>query len=315
MKEPSAKTRSSKGEKLAQRLSQILALLHQGDCLDKHSLAQIFQVDVRTIERDLVDRLQGIAERNPEGRWQLAHSSRSSIPTKHLHSYAQLAGTQHLFPDNSLRYLLTHLESPDTHCATQVQPVAQEDLKAHGPIFAQLETAIKQCVECHFKYKGTLRKVQPYRLIHQHGIWYLAATENERLKNFSVALVTELHVDECTRFTSRPELLEYIKNKEDIWLTPQLIEVVLRVAPSVAHYFARRPLLPKQLHRADADGSLLVTSQVGHPLQILPVVRYWMPHVRILRPVQWHDEMVAELKQTLDLWGPTTSDTALETTL
>jgi predicted DNA-binding transcriptional regulator YafY len=303
MSEHNTKTNKSKGEKLAQRLSHILALLHQGDCLDKHSMAQIFQVDVRTIERDLIERLHGIAERSPEGCWQLTHSSRSLIPTKHLHSYAQLSGTQNLFPDNSLRYLLTHLESPDTHRATQVQPVFQEDLKAHGPIFAKLETAIKQCIECHFKYKGTLRKVQPYRLIHQHGIWYLAATENERLKNFSVAIITELHVEECIRFTSKPDLHEYINNKEDIWLTPQIIEVVLRVAPSVAHYFTRRPLLPKQHHRTDADGSLLITSQVSHPLQILPVVRYWLPHVRILRPLKWHDELVTELKQALDLWG------------
>lgn len=315
MRTPNTKISSSKGEKLAQRLSQILGLLHQGDGVDKHFLAQMFQVDVRTIERDLIDRLHGIAERNSEGRWQLTHSSRSSIPAKHLHGYAQLVGTQRLFPDNSLRYLLTHLESPDNHRAMQVQPVAQEDLKAQGPIFAMLEAAIKQYVECHFKYKGTLRKVQPYRLIHRHGIWYLAATENERLKNFSVALVTELHVDECIRFTPKPELHEYINNKEDVWLTPQTIEVVLRVAPSVARYFARRPLLPKQHHRAEMDGSLLVTSQVGHPLQILPVVRYWLPHVRILRPVQWHDELVAELKQALDLWGPTSSNATLETTL
>lgn len=48
---------ASKGEKLAQRLSQILARLHQGAAVDKHQLAQDFQVDVRTIERDLGERL------------------------------------------------------------------------------------------------------------------------------------------------------------------------------------------------------------------------------------------------------------------
>ena len=70
---------SSKGEKLAQRLSHILALLHQGDSLDKHQLAQAFNVDVRTIERDLGERLHGIAERGPDGHWQLAHAARSTI--------------------------------------------------------------------------------------------------------------------------------------------------------------------------------------------------------------------------------------------
>ena len=42
---------------MVQRLSQILARLHQGDAVDKHQLAQDFQVELRTIERDLGERL------------------------------------------------------------------------------------------------------------------------------------------------------------------------------------------------------------------------------------------------------------------
>ena len=49
---------NTKGEKLALRISHILALLHQGDTIEKHELAQSFGVDVRTIERDL-----GVASR------------------------------------------------------------------------------------------------------------------------------------------------------------------------------------------------------------------------------------------------------------
>ena len=54
---PTPHRASPKGEKLAQRLSHILALLHQGDSLDKHQLAQAFNVDVRTIERDILTEL------------------------------------------------------------------------------------------------------------------------------------------------------------------------------------------------------------------------------------------------------------------
>ena len=78
---PSRRQASPKGEKLAQRLSHILAQLHQGDAIDKHQLAEDFQVDVRTIERDLGERLHGIAERNADGYWQLTHAARSTIPT------------------------------------------------------------------------------------------------------------------------------------------------------------------------------------------------------------------------------------------
>ena len=80
-------------------------------------------------------------------------------------------------------------------------------------------------------------------------------------------------------------------------------EVLLRVAPEVAHYFARRALLPQQQQRADADGSLLVTTHINHLNQLLPVVRYWLPNVRIVKPVEWHEAVVEQLRQALVVWG------------
>lgn len=292
-----------KGEKLAQRISSILALLHQGDAIDKHQLAQLFDVDLRTIERDLGERLRGIAERSADGRWQLAQTARSSIPAQHLYRYAQLVGTEHLFPDTSLCYLLTQLEVPAARRSTHVQPTSLEDLRERGLDFAALQTAIEQRYECRFSYKGKLRLAQPYRLIHRNGVWYLAADEAGRLKNFSVALIEGLHVDEASRFTPKVVHQRYIDAKDDVWFTDNSTDVLLRVSPAFAHYFSRRELLPKQQQRLDADGSLLVTAHINHINQLLPVVRYWLPHVRIVRPAAWHEALVAELKRALELWA------------
>ena len=306
MNTPTRRPTSSTGEKLAQRVSHILALLHQGDTINKHQLAQTFGVNVRTIERDLILRLQGFAERNEAGHWQLTQSARSTIPASHLHGYAQLVGTQQLFPDPSLRFLLEQLQTPAPQRAMQVQPTPQEDLRAQGPqapqAFAQLQYAIAQRHECRFAYKAKPRHAQPYRLIHKNGVWYLAAVEEGRLKNFSVALIAELQVDEASRFTPDPAHQDYINANDDVWFTQQTTEVLLRVAPEVAHYFSRRALLPQQQQRPDADGSLLVTTHINHPHQLLPVVRYWLPHVRIVQPQQWHEELVAGLRQALVMW-------------
>src|SRR5690606_15559036 len=108
--------------KLAQRLTKILALLHQGDEIDKRWLAETYKVSVRTIERDLSDRLEGIVEQTEGGRWQLAPHQRSTIPARSLHDYSRMAGTTHLFPDRSLPYLLEQLETPEPRRATHVQP-------------------------------------------------------------------------------------------------------------------------------------------------------------------------------------------------
>lgn len=293
----------AKGEKLALRLSQILARLHQGDVIDKHQLAQDFEVDVRTIERDLGTRLKGIVERTPTGQWQLARTARSTIPVQHLQGYARMVGAQNLFPDSSLPYLLGQLEVKEPQRSTRVQPTPHEDLRSRSPIFAQLQTAIEQHHECQFTYKDKLRCVQPYRLIHKNGVWYLAADEAGRLKNFSVALMKNLQVRADSRFTPKAAHQDYINAKDDIWFTENATEVRLRVAPQAAHYFARRQLLPQQQQWADADGSLLVTTAINHINQLLPVVRYWLPHVRIIQPVQWHEALVQELQHALQQWG------------
>lgn len=302
---PAAATnaKDTKGEKLAQRLAHIIARLHQGETIDKHQLATKFDVDVRTIERDLHQRLQGIAERNPQGQWQLTLTAQSTIPARHLHDYARMAGTEHLFPNNTLPYLLEQLATPKQRRATHVQPVPHEDLDGNTPTFTALETAIAQRHLCRFTYKTKPRSAQPYRLIHKNGVWYLAAEEASRLKNFSVALIENLQVDASQHFTPKQTHLEYIAAKDDVWFTEQTTEVLLRVAPEIAHYFARRPLLPRQQHRQDSDGSLLVTTHINHINQLLPVVRYWLPHVRIVQPKEWQEELVKGLREVLGQWG------------
>ena len=292
----------SKGEKLAQRLSQILARLHQGDALDKYQLAKDFRVDVRTIERDLSERLCGIVERSSDGQWHLTHSARSTIPVKHLHGYARMSGTDNLFPDNSLRYVLEQLQTPEQQRTTQVQAIAHEDLRSHKHEFSQLQIAIELKHPCLFNYKGKARSVQPYKLIHKNGVWHLAAEEGGKLKNFSIALIEGLHVDATSSFEPKRVHREYIDTKDDVWFTENTTEVLLRVAPEVALYFTRRPLLPHQQQRQDMDGSLLVTAHINHINQLLPVVRYWLPHVRIVQPVEWHKELVSGLRGALSQW-------------
>ncbi|HEX5344436.1 MAG TPA: WYL domain-containing protein [Duganella sp.] len=291
----------TKGEKLAQRLSRILARLHQGDRIDKHQLAEEHDVDVRTIERDLGERLLGIAERDADGYWQLTHAARSTIPVKHLQSYARLSGTEHLFPNGSLSYLLEQLSVPELNRATQVQATPREDLNG-ARTFTALQAAIVNRHPCRFLYKGRPRDAAPYRLIHKNGIWYLAAEEGERLKSFSVALIDRLEVDETARFTFKPAHADYIDAKDDVWFTAETTEVLLRVAPAASHYFRRQQLLPHQQQRGDSDGSLLVTTQINHINQLLPVVRHWLPHVRIIQPLEWHEELVRGLRQALQMW-------------
>lgn len=64
------------------------------------------------------------------------------------------------------------------------------------------------------------------------------------------------------------------------------------MSADVAGFFKRRKLIANQVIEKElADGSLMVSATVGHPNQVLPIVRYWLPHIRVISPELWQQEM------------------------
>ncbi|TSD56407.1 WYL domain-containing protein [Variovorax sp. KBS0712] len=296
---PADRKSSAKGERLAQRLAHILALLYEGADIDKHQLAQQFGVDVRTIERDLGERLGSIAHRDDQGTWQLTHSQGRTVPSGRLNDYADLVGTSALFPNPTLDFALEQLRLAPSERALRVLTPVSEDSRALRHAFESLQLAIRERHECSFDYKGKSRKVRPYKLIHDHGVWYLAGDEEGHVKAFSVAFISGLKVEDACRFQRSETHTSQIEASRSAWFASSTTEVLLRVSATAARFFLRRPVFPEQQHRADADGSLIVTTRIHHPLQLLPVVRYWSPHVRILRPASLHDAYIESLRQAM----------------
>jgi hypothetical protein len=47
------------------------------------------------------------------------------------------------------------------------------------------------------------------------------------------------------------------------------------------------------------DGGLILSAKVGHANQVLPIVRYWIPHVRIISPEPLQQEIEKGLTEYL----------------
>ena len=295
---------AAKVDKLARRLADIIALVYQGSNLDKHKLAERFGVSVRTIERDLGQRLTGIIE-CINGDWRLCASRRDAIFARLLDNYADMAGVQHVFPDNSLPWLIGQLETPAEQRGLHVHPAPEENIAPQ--LFDALQAAVQQHYLCYFTYSGKPREVHPYNLIRQHDAWYLAAFEPganlDHPKAFRLTRIKALRVDESTTFQPEQRHLNYLASQSDIWFTARSTRVMLRVAAPVAHYFRQRNLLPQQTTQKSTGDSLIVTASINHPTQLLPVVRFWMPHLRIIEPREWEQTLIEELRQTLQAWG------------
>ena len=282
---------------LAFRLASILLKLNQDESFSTQELADEFGVHERTIYRDLT-RLAGIVERSPDGKYRIVPEYRGKLRPKDLETFAKLVGVDELFPQNSSRFLMALLDTL-SQSSFLVRGHHYEKLKPHDPQFEQLDEAIRDRKRCILTYGDKRRTLEPYRLVNSKGIWYLAATEEGRLKAFTLSRISQLLVSDDT-FEHRPEIHQHIEQDDDVWFSEEKVEVLLTVAPQVAYYFLRRKLLPQQtIDKELENGGLIVSSRISDENQILPLVRYWIPHVRILEPGWLREQLERDIREYL----------------
>lgn len=79
----------------------------------------------------------------------------------------------------------------------------------------------------------------------------------------------------------------------NIWFdSEQNVEIKLTIAPSIAGYFKEVKFFPYQkIEKELKDGSLLISCKTANFMQVLPQIKRWLPHIKVISP--------KELKQTL----------------
>lgn len=289
--------KSSGHDTLAFRLAEILIKLNQEESFSLSELAADFGVSERTIYRDM-NRLGGIAEPLGDGRYQLAPPYRGRLKAKDLETFAKLTGVDQLFPNSSPRFLVALLDTL-SQGSILVRGHHYEALRSNDQQFQQLDEAIRQHKCCILTYADRRRTLKPYRLVNNKGIWYLAATEDGQLKSYALSRISHLHVSAET-FNPVQEINQTVDGDDDVWFSEEKTEVILAIAPQSAYYFQRRKLVPQQkLVKNLENGGLIISSHVDHVNQILPIVRYWMPHVKILEPTWFQERLESEIKSYL----------------
>ena len=279
---------------LVYRLAQILVKLNQGEKLDPLALADEFGVNQRTIQRDLNVRFAYLPLQKTGGRYHLDPAFLGKLNTRDIERFAGLAGVRGLFPSFSDEFLRDIFDSR-MQSALLVKGHNYENLAGREEDFRQLEQAIVARRRVAFDYRKVdglkpYTGVEPYKLVNHKGIWYLAARDGEKLKAFAFGKITALRLLDAT-FAHDPEIERQLREEDGIWLGEKK-EIVFKVASEIASYFKRRKLIANQVVEKELeDGGLIVSARVGHVNEVLPIVRYWIPHIRIISPEGLQEEL------------------------
>lgn len=288
---------------LAWRLAAILQKLNQGERLDVNVLAEEFGTHKRTIQRDLLERFAFLPLQKTDGLFALEPAYLGRITMRDIERFAGLAGLSGLFPGLDTQFIRELFDSrlQDT---LDIHGGSYEDLQQRIGDFRLLQQAIGQRRRVRFVYRKPEGdkpvEVAPYRLINHAGIWYLAAADGDRAKAYAFGKIAAPRCLDET-YTPDPAIETMLDQEDSIWLNEKKTEVVLTVGPAVAIYFRRRKLIAQQVIEKELEnGGLIVSGKFAHPDQILPIVRYWIPHVRIVSPEAWQGEMERQLQGYLN---------------
>lgn len=286
---------SGNHDTLVYRLAQMLVKLNQGEKLDPAALADEFGVNLRTIQRDLNERFAYLPLQKTDGRYHLDVTFLGKLSTKDIERFASLAGVRGLFPSLSDEFLRDIFDSRIQE-ALLIKGHHYENLAGKESAFRVLEKAIVARRNVAFDYMKaegvkSYVSVSPYKLLNIKGIWYLAAVDGAKLKTFSFAKIERLKVLDAS-FAWSKDVDSKLAAEDGIWFTERQYEVVLKVDADVAGYFKRRKLIANQVIEKElADGGLLISAKVGHQNQVLPIVRYWIPHIKIISPEAWQTDI------------------------
>ncbi|WP_180174633.1 YafY family protein [Acinetobacter sp. YH01022] len=291
-------------ERLADRLANILTKLNMGHQLSIKELASDFGVSTRTISRDF-DRLNTylpLLQDFESKRYYLDLNYLGKIAPKDIRNFAQLSGISHLYPSLDMSFLRELLDSR-AHQIYSAKGYSFEDVSQFKELFKVLGKAIQEQRQIGFLYKGEPRLVQPYRLIHHHGSWYLAAVRTDQLRTYRISHIQLMHSShQNSQFVPDRDIVKLVEDDDSIWFGQDKQEIILSIDSQVAFYFKQRSILPdQQILKELNDGGLLVSSKINHDMQLLPLIRFWIPHLKIVNPDGLQEELEKDLKKYLSL--------------
>ena len=124
-------------DKLAMRLTYTISRLNNGEYLSIAELAEEFNVDTRTIQRD-IQRLSFLPIEKKDGVISLASYALGSVRFENLRDFLKLCGIEDLFPTLESK-ALQDLLNPALNTSLLIQPVSFERIQARE--FEELQVA------------------------------------------------------------------------------------------------------------------------------------------------------------------------------
>ena len=281
-------------DKILTRLMTTLARLNDGEALSVKELAEEYNVSTKTIQRDFNERLCKFPIYQEKKKWRMqdgfkvekSKNLKEQLVLDIMEKMAENIGG-HFF--TTAHSLLSKIKNEDFNPIYTKLNV--EDISDKLQVIGLLERAIKEnltivCIYDDEKSPPRKERLHPLKIVNYEGFWYLVALDkNEYVRKLYLKQVSNVQVtDEC--FETSSEIDEMLDNSINVWFQSdrEPFDVILHADEKIAKYFLRKPLPTQKIISSNSDGSLELIVTITYEMELLPIVQYWLPYLRVISP-------------------------------
>ncbi len=291
-------------DKIATRLACILTKLNNGESFTAEELAKEFNISVRTVQRDLNERLIYLPIIKEHNHYFMDAYALGKLNFEDIKNFATISGIKSLYPILNNGFI-SDILNVKLNSAYLVKNQGFENISHHQDWFNKISAAIVKLSPVEFFYKEKHRVVHPYKLVNNEGVWYLFAEENEQLKSFTFSKINQFAwTNESNVFSPKKEFLDIIFQNDTNWFSQTLIEVILEVDNVAKEYFFRKYILPNKQILEEKDNCFTISTKVSYDDEILKVVKYWIPYIKIISPLYLQEKFTNILQDYLKTTQP-----------
>jgi predicted DNA-binding transcriptional regulator YafY len=295
-------------DKALTRLRVILQRLNDGEALGVKELAEDFGVSTRTIQRDFNEKLVAsypIFQENKKWKMQdgfkieKIRDIEDKIVLDIIEKITDSIGGNFGSRSKKLLTKLKNDEQSPIYTKLNIEDISDKLIEINI-----LENAIKEYkeVQCQYTYdKGKYdTTLKPLKIVNYEGFWYLIALRKDEIRKYYLKELSNIKITD-TIFKVDTKIDELLNNSVSIWFNQhnEPFEVKLFAKKGASKYFQRRPLPTQSTFSLNEDDSMEFVVKITHEMEILPIVKYWIPYLYVIEPIWLKDIVEKDLEEYL----------------
>lgn len=126
----------------------------------------------------------------------------------------------------------------------------------------------------------------------------MLADDEGKLKNFTLSKIKRIKI-KGDIFAANAEFLKRIEKNDTNWFSDDKFKVTLEIKNEAMEYFKRKEFLPNYEVEQEDEDKIIISTEVAYDDEILRVVKYWLPFIRIVESLNLKDKFKILLRDCL----------------